>query len=255
MMVGFTPPAQAQKSLGRLPPSVARIVGVAPEIGAGNDSVLRSPTRVTYELRAPLSRGFLEIANAAEPQRLALPDLTLGTHTVMLPAGILLADALGPTIECRLLPPVEGSGITIMTATLFAPRYEGVAVYDFHPGGVVRDYGDPPSDDAAAFRDDARAISGYGIPGPRNIALRARLQDPLLQVRGVGFRDGDSVMCTRGLRRPVHATTRMQRVKVISTASHQSNKRMPVLLGGTIAIPRGLAEAPNALMLTGIPRR
>lgn len=243
---------------------IMRIVSITPHVNtdASNRRTTES-LQVVYELETELSEGNIEVVSASSlTAQYPLPSLKTGRHTMTIPKGMPLAN--DPyTFTCNL----EGSrysGVTLMVDSLWDnrdrdssntnfPREEDDSVYDYKAGPLPDEPKDPPPDEAAAFRGNEVSITSFVIPARHNRARRsvARLME--IQILGVGFAEGDPVVCSKqmGSQPQIEARTRVHDVRVVSTASHEMNEDMPVLKAGRFNVPEGIAAHGTYLRIVG----
>lgn len=243
---------------------IMRIVSMTPHVNtdASNRRTTES-LQVVYELETELSEGHIEVVSASSlTAQYPLPSLKTGRHTMTIPKGMPLAN--DPyTFTCNL----EGSrysGVTLMVDSLWDnrdrdssntnfPREEDDSVYDYKAGPAPDEPKDPPPDEAAAFRGNEVSISSFVIPAKHNRARRSvgRLME--IQILGVGFAEGDPVVCSKqtGSQPQIEARTRVHDVRVVSTASHEMNEDMPVLKAGRFNVPEEIAAHGTYLRIVG----
>lgn len=213
------------------------------------------PIEVVYELRRSLSEGSLQVFDELNVEaEYPLPELSAGKHITTLPHSFYWQ---WPGNEERLPDDRISFSLGTVPITFSAGDLwgndSGQSAYNYKPGPVGDNVGDPPPDEAAQFRGDDVGFSSMYIPAKRNQELLDAGDPPEIEILGVGFANGTNVQFWKeNDRNPDRIyPAPLRDVRVVSTASHDMDDLTPVLKAGRFTVPKAIFEHPSHIRIAG----
>ena len=201
------------------------------------------PLKVVYELERNLSEGHLEVFNLLHVEaQYPLPELSAGVHTLDITEKEYF---YWPENEQTVPDPmlffsVGTSATTIEVNELWEKTaYSGNSAYDYKPPPPPREFGDP-QDLAAASRADDLGFAEFNVPYKHNLELRDSGHLPEVEILGVGFVEGTTVECGKGVNPERFFTSPLRDVRVVSTVAHDGDEAIPVLKAAKFTVPSGV---------------
>ena len=212
------------------------------------------PLRVVYELKKNLSEGHLEVFNLLHVEaQYPLPDLSAGTHTLDITEKQYF---YWPEIDQTLPDPMlffslGTSATTIMVNQLWEKtEYSGNSAYVYKPPPPPTKFGDP-QDLAAASRGDDLGFAEFNIPYQGNMELRDSGHLPEIEILGVGFVEGTTMECGKGVNPEKFFPSRLRDVRVVSTVAHDGDEAIPVLKAAKFTVPSGVFTYRSHVRIVG----